>query len=259
MFQRLATLLAAFLCLGLPVATAQEKAITLYAAPALAESGLPNYLLPRFSLKTGIGIRPADTPDAADVALLPAPQQGVPALRRRADGALFGVALGPSGADTAAGARAEQFADWLLSDIGQRTVAAFAPGETALFEGAAGRTATQEEAVFEGDAVLGKALSLRHCGRCHVVAPENRMKGLGSTPSFAALKALRDWQHRFQVFHVLNPHPAFTQIAEVSPPFDPMRPSPIAPMELTQGEVDAILAFVSGIAPADLGAPVLSR
>ena len=82
------------------------------------------------------------------------------------------------------------------------------------------------------------------------------MLGIGSTPSFFVLRALKDWDIRFQTFYSLNPHPSFTQIAEVTEPFPVDRPSPIVPVELTLDEFDAILAYVSALKPADLGAPL---
>lgn len=54
----------------------------------------------------------------------------------------------------------------------------------------------------------------------------------------------------------MNPHPAFTQVAEVTPPFDETRPSPIVPVEITLDELENILAYVAVLSPADLGAPL---
>ena len=83
-----------------------------------------------------------------------------------------------------------------------------------------------------------------------------RMKGIGSTPSFALLRALSDWPRRFEAFYVLKPHGAFTRIAGVTPPFPIDRPPPIAPVEMSLDELDAILAYVAQMEPADLGAPI---
>ena len=70
------------------------------------------------------------------------------------------------------------------------------------------------------------------------------------------MRAFPDWVDRFMGFYALNPHPAFTQIEGVSPPFDEARPSPIVPMEMTLDEVDAVLAYVAAMEAADLGAPL---
>jgi hypothetical protein len=84
----------------------------------------------------------------------------------------------------------------------------------------------------------------------------NKMNAIGSTPSFALMRNFPDWQERFETFYVLKPHAAFTQVSEVTAPFPENLPPPIAPVELTLEEIDAIAAYVSLIAPADLGAPI---
>ena len=58
----------------------------------------------------------------------------------------------------------------------------------------------------------GQRLALHHCGRCHVVNDTNRYGGIGSTPSFAALRALPQADDRFAAFWTFNPHPAFMQV-----------------------------------------------
>jgi hypothetical protein len=85
------------------------------------------------------------------------------------------------------------------------------------------------------------------------------MNAIGSTPSFAVLRALPDWGARFQGFFALNPHPAFTQVADVTDPFPIDRPPPIIPVEITLDDLEAILAFVAAMEPADLGAPLLHQ
>ena len=103
---------------------------------------------------------------------------------------------------------------------------------------------------------MGAKFALELCGRCHVVGEVNRKKGLGSTPSFGALKALQDWENRFYMFYMLNPHPSFTQIEDVTEPFDATRPSPIVPLELTVEILDSIISYVGEIPPADLGGEI---
>lgn len=106
------------------------------------------------------------------------------------------------------------------------------------------------------DYAPGEKLTLLHCGRCHVVSMRNRFGGIGSTPSFAAMRTADDWEERFRAFYALNPHPAFTQVAGVTPPFVPERPSPIHPVELTPDEIETIIQFTRTIEPKDLGAEV---
>jgi mono/diheme cytochrome c family protein len=112
-----------------------------------------------------------------------------------------------------------------------------------------------EEAI-EGDVALGSLLSLQHCGRCHVVDKRNRMGGIGSTPSFPALRGRDGWADLFRKYWTENPHPSFTQVAGVTEPFDPDRPAFIAPVTVTLEEIDAIVAFVATITPKDLGGAV---
>lgn len=102
----------------------------------------------------------------------------------------------------------------------------------------------------------GEKLTLLHCGRCHVVSPRNRYGGIGSTPSFAAMRGAADWEARFRAFYSLAPHPAFTQVAGVTPPFSPQRPSPIHPVEISPAEIEEIIGYARTIPPKDLGAEV---
>ena len=148
------------------------------------------------------------------------------------------------------------FVDWLVSETGRRTIAAFQPpdGQQFVLPEIAIEEAASE--ALPGNAELGEQLSLEHCGRCHVVNESNRMAGLGSTPSFRALRANELWLERFQSFFARNPHPAFTQVEGITPPFDISRPPPIVPVEITIEDLEAILAYVSRVKPADLGAPV---
>ncbi len=106
------------------------------------------------------------------------------------------------------------------------------------------------------DYAPGEKLTLFNCGRCHVINEKNKYGGIGSTPSFGALRTLEDWEDRFQSFYALPPHPAFTQIEGVTPPFPINRPSPIHPMELTPNELQTITEFARTIPPKDLGGEV---
>jgi hypothetical protein len=100
----------------------------------------------------------------------------------------------------------------------------------------------------------GEKLTILNCGRCHVVSPKNRMGGIGSTPSFAVLRTIADWEDRMRAFWTLRPHPSFTQIEGVTDPFPEDRPAHIHPVTLTLKEVERIVAYARTIPPADLGA-----
>ena len=230
------------LCLVAPLAVAQE--IGLATPESVANSGLLKHILPRFSLKTGVRV----VSDSTGPMRISGTAPGIPVFRNE-DTTYF---LRIDETD----ARQTRFRDWLVSDIGRRTVDSFRIGNTQPFSADTDTSVTVAEPAFDGDPELGAIRSREHCGRCHVVSAGNRMSGIGSTPSFAALRSLADWNERFQQFYVLNPHGAFTLIQDVTPGFDPERPPPIAPVRMTLEDVDAILAFVATIEPANLGAPL---
>lgn len=226
-------------------AVAEERGVTLYAPPALVDSGVLKYALPRFSLKTQVRVTLVDSPEAAEIVLGAA---GVPLFQG-------------AGAVWALDSRAEtewtaKLADWLTGEIGRNTVLSYAPDGVALFTPPPEVTRTVAAVALTGDPALGHRVARAQCARCHAVDDATRMGGIGSSPSFAVLRSLPGWQARFTGFYALNPHPSFTQIAEVTPPFDHTRPSPIVPVEMTLDEVEAVLAYVAGMTAADLGAPL---
>lgn len=244
---RFIVLIGSFLAITSP---AQAQGFSLSGPEALQENGFLQFLLPRFALKTGI--RPALTPDpdSADARLNT--QSGLPVFQ--GGGQAYYLDLTRPGSP--AGQKAQRFADWLLSDIGQRTIAQFnQPGAPrySTIDTAQAAEATPE---FTGNVAAGEALSYRNCGRCHVVGPKNRMQGIGSTPSFGLLRALPDWLERFQSFNTRLPHPSIIQIHNVSDPFSPFSPPANRPVELTLSQVEDILAYVATIEAADLGAPL---
>ena len=66
------------------------------------------------------------------------------------------------------------------------------------------------------DLANGERLVREHCTRCHVVGDMNKYGGIGSTPSFGAIKTMDDWKERFEIFFTLLPHPAVVKIEGVS-------------------------------------------
>jgi mono/diheme cytochrome c family protein len=239
------TIIGLFLALVQGVQAEEARSFRLRVAPELESSGLMAHLLPRFALKTG---RRAELVQGeADITILPEGNgRGIRLMAR--DGR--GFALERQGDNPAAGV----FTDWITSDIGKRTIEAFVPTDGPVFL-ATVTEAPSVEITFDGDPVLGATLAAQHCARCHVVR-QGEGVGIGSTPSFPALRALPNWAERALSFYVLNPHPAFMQIADVTPAFDPLRPPPIVPVELTLDQVEAIQAFIATLEPADLGAPI---
>ena len=102
----------------------------------------------------------------------------------------------------------------------------------------------------------GEKLVRQHCTRCHVVGDLNKYGGIGSTPSFGAIKSLPDWQDRFAAFWSLLPHPSVVQVDGLSPE----RPKDVLATTkqifLTPDEVDAILNYVDTVPVKDLGGNV---
>lgn len=230
-----------------PAAAEADKRFTLAAPATLQDSGLLDFLVPRFSLKTATRITRGADPATADAVF---GSEGRPVFEGPEQ--LWALRVGDD-------PDAQAFADWLGSDIGRDTVASFSRDGDTPFSTEVKAPVAVAALTYDGDVESGARLSLSLCGRCHVVGEVNRMNSIGSTPSFGMLRTLPDWSRRFEGFYALAPHAAFTQIAEVTLPFDPMRPSPIAPIEMTLDELDDILAFVADIPPADLGEPVQSR
>lgn len=231
---------------GLAAAGDHDKSFRLFAPDDLMQSGFLKHLLPRFSLKTGVRIEL--TGDSADAAIATG-GTGI-AVFQRGDTLWHLDQIGPAHAGVG------RFLDWLASDIGRRTIAAYQPDQGPAFAPPQMAAAASVEITFDGDARQGAALSETHCGRCHVVRADRRMNSIGSTPSFFLLRSLPDWAARFQTFYVRRPHPAFSQIEDITQPFAAHLPPPIHPLEITVDDLSAILAYVSGLDPADLGAPL---
>ena len=89
----------------------------------------------------------------------------------------------------------------------------------------------------------GREIVRQHCTRCHVVPDMNPYGGIGSTPSFAAIKWLDDWEDRFELFYTLPPHPALVNILGISETRSETLPVFVAEIELKIEDVNVILAF----------------
>lgn len=226
-------------------ALADDRLVRVYAPTELVQSGLFKFAFPRFSLKTQVRVELVEDVSAADLTFGPDGRALFSGL-----GATWHVAvLSKDHTGT------QRLRDWLTSDVGTRTVFAFQQDGVAVFSPPQAQAEQTVVVALDGDADTGKQVSYAKCGRCHVTE-RGKGWGIGSTPSFFALRSMADWQGRFEAFYALKPHAAFTQITEVTAPFPEDRPSPIAPIELTLDDLDAILAYVQGLEQADLGAPV---
>ena len=225
---------------------AEDKLVRLYAPEALVDTGLLKFILPRFSLKTQVRIELLEDASDADMVL---GEDGRAIFQ--GEGQLWKMSV-----ESADHPGTKRLADWLASEVGQRAIASYAPDGKALF-GPPGEVEQEVvEVSLDGNADLGHKVSREKCTRCHAVDAATKGWGIGSTPSFGVLRALPDWEARFATFYVLNPHPSFTQIEDLTEPFPIDRPSPIAPVEMTFDDLEALLAYVAAMPAADLGRPL---
>lgn len=227
---------------------AQEKEITMDSDPVLEASGLWSYVLPRFKLKTGIKVHVVYGSGGLNSDVL-MQRDGTTQVMASGDGLEFRATLNrPS-------AHGKRFMEWLVSEVGQRTISAYRLDEQQVFFPSVVEI-YEDVTPLKGDILIGEETSIRKCGRCHVISERNKYGGIDSTPSFGALRTLKDWQEKFRVFWTLNPHPSFTQIEGVTEPFDPAYPPHIYPIYLTVKEVSDIGAYMQTISPKDLGPPL---
>jgi hypothetical protein len=233
--------------MGTTQTTDNPKQVSVFADPEFIESGLFKYLAPRFTLKTQVRLILGEQSDA-QVAIAIAVAAGRPIAQR---GDVIWAAQLIDGEHPGA----ERFVDWLQSEVAQNTILAFAPETGDRFVIPEVQDMIEQVVNFTGDAALGLQVAQAQCSRCHVV-DDNRMGAIGSTPSFFALRTLADWPQRMSGFYLLNPHPSFTVVQDVTDPFDPNRPPPIVPIKVTLDQIDALLAYMQGLQPADLGAPI---
>ncbi len=211
----------------------------------MLSEGFDKQLLPRFKFKHRITIAPVTEGDADMVF-------GAEGNRvfQRIDGEIVRLEIRTEDA----GART--FLDWLRSGPGKAAIESFKPDGSQVYTTERAAVVIEKTETFDGDTATGSRLALVHCGRCHVVDERNRMGGIGSTPSFAALRGRSNWSDLFRAFWAHNPHPSFTQVAGVTEPFDPNKALHVAPVEITMEEVEAITAFVATLKPKELGRPV---
>lgn len=252
-------LLATGLCiLTLPEqkALAQDADLTLVVPQNLIESGFMKHVLPRFRFKTRIRAEALPEGSDGDASLLNV-EKGGTAVMSAVDGATFRFQTLTRDADRAA--KSAKLLQWMQSGPGRAAIEGFKPDGEQLFAPGAAKIVKEVKVQVDGDANLGSKLALLHCGRCHVIDSRNPFGGIGSTPSFGAMKNLSGWLESFSAFWTINPHPSFTQVEGITEPFDPSRPPPISPLLLTLEDVEAITAFVVSLPTKDLGGAVEAR
>ncbi len=228
---------------------AQENPVTLASDPAVSATGLWDYVVPRFRLKTRIDVEVLAAGAEAELHLVP--DADTP-LFRDENGQVYG--LDP----TDPGPRAQRFADWLASDTGLNTVTAFKVDDRQVFFRVE-VVEVVEIAPLTGNVAMGEQVSLAKCGRCHVVSEQNRYSGIGLTPSFRALRAIDGWQEKFELFYLANPHPSFMRVEGLGEAFDPAYPPILHPIVMTLEEIENVGAYMQSLEPLDLGAPISER
>lgn len=241
------------LCSTVTTNVAADGDIRLAVPSAMVDSGFTKHILPRFRFKHRITLTPVPEGSESELALMEGTSGGVPVFQS-VGGEIFSLVQSDTGQPVTD--VVEKLVGWLKSDPGIAALEGFPPGGPAQYAALGQVVAATQTTEISGDTDKGSRLAIQHCGRCHVVDDRNRMGGIGSTPSFAALRARSGWSDLFKAFWVHNPHPSFTQVEGVTPPFDPERPVHIAPVEITLEEVDAITAFAATIKPKELGRPV---
>ncbi len=233
------------LILSLGLGTAAKADLTLLMSEEMVASGFDKQILPRFKFKHRISVTPV-TEGEADMVF------GADGSRvfQAIEGDVVRLDIRTENPE------AKTFLEWLKSGPGKAAIEAFEPDGRQVYTTEVAVVVVETEEVFEGDTATGSRLALVHCGRCHVVDQRNRMGGIGSTPSFAALRGRDNWSDLFRAFWAHNPHPSFTQVEGVTEPFDPNKAVHVAPVEITMDEIEAITAFVATIQPKSLGRPV---
>jgi len=234
---------------------AQAQELRLAVPAGMAESGFLKHILPRFKLRYRVAILPVPADAPADLAFASG-AEGRRVFAGR-DGTPYGLRVLSGNAEATQGA--DKFLAWLTSAPGRAAIESYPRGGPPLYTAGLPEKTQALAPEITGDAAVGARLALVHCGRCHVVDQRNRMGGIGSTPSFAAMRGRANWFELFGNYWSANPHPSFTEVVGVTEPFGAGRVSHIAPVQITPGEIDAILAFVAGITAKNLGAPLQSN
>jgi len=104
--------------------------------------------------------------------------------------------------------------------------------------------------VMAADIEAGKQIARQHCTRCHVVGEMNKYGGIGSTPSFGAIKTMADWSQRFEVFFTLPPHPAVVAVEGITEDRPDSLPAFVSQITLTADELENLLAFIDQLPSA---------
>lgn len=148
---------------------AQEKEITLISDPELKTSGLWSYVLPRFKLKTGIKVHVVYGSGSLNSDVL-MQRDGTTPVMVRGDGLEFRATL------NRASQHGTRFMEWLVSEVGQRTISAFKVDEQQVFFPAVVEV-LEDSQPLKGNVLIGEETAIRKCGRCMLLVSGTNMAG----------------------------------------------------------------------------------
>ena len=214
---------------------------------------LDKHLFPRFKFKTQIILKAVEEVNGYD-ALIGIIDNGKP-IFSDLNGVLYRLEVITS--DKEKRMKIEKFLKWLTSPPGIAVIEDFSINDSPVFKGIIYQEEKKVVTTFEGNLSSGLSLSQKHCKRCHVV-DENAFAGIDSSPSFHALRSMKNWEEKFQAFWTVNPHLSLISITDVYEAGSSSAPVTVAPIELNLSEVDDILAYVASIKPKELGGAITS-
>lgn len=213
-------------------------------------SGLVDYVLPRFSLKTQVRF------DRIEV------DGDLQLTTRQTDAGIPICTLNDGTVVSLSAARWVQsdpsylaFRDWLRGESGRASISDYRENGQIVATPIALDAPKPPPVVIIGDPVRGERLSLVHCSRCHKVDRAAKYSGLDSSSSFHAMRGFEDWLVRFASFFTVSPHKALISVKGSGITQDRAL-IPMAPIDLSIEDVNDIVAFVHGLEPLDLGRPI---
>ena len=217
----------------------------------LVNLGFDKFLFSRFKFRSQISIRSSTLEDIIDAEL------GVIDSGIEVFSDLNGVAyrLRVVTDDAVLKEKLNKFETWLLRGPGADVIEDFSFDGVPLFVKMPEVVQEIEEIQLSGNVRKGKELARVHCKRCHVV-DDNAYSGIGSTPSFHAMKSRASWFERFSAFWTVNPHVSIISVEDLFEAGSDNSPVPIVPVNLRLEDIDDILAYVNSIEAKDLGSPI---
>jgi len=240
-------------CLLFSFQAANSEGILVHFPEELKMIEFDKHLLPRFKFKTQIAIKNSDEEDSHDV-LIGIIEKGQP-IFSDLNGFLYRLEIITLDEDKRK--KAEKFMTWLTSPSGIAVIEDFSIDDTPIFKGIKHQKEEKIVMNFAGNITSGLSLSQVHCKRCHVV-DNNAFAGIDSSPSFHALRSIKNWEEKFRAFWTVSPHLSVISITDIYEAGSSRSPVTMVPIELNLSEVEDILAYVASIKPKELGEAITS-